>query len=185
MITSNREIKEECMKAWDYLKKISDLLLNADIIKKAHKIMMGDEKGVLAGEYGKSSVFLRYCIFPSADTIERLVDDALYCYYHGNDPNIDPILAAANIYVDLINIHPFEDGNGRFCRMILSHVLMRGGCSLFPILLRSFNKRGRRHYIQAVNRYHENPSMLYTMIKSLCRDNFEQNARNDLVGARN
>ena len=127
--------------------------------------MMEDEKGVLVGEYRKSPIFLRYCIFLPAGTIERLVDDALYCNYHLNDPTIDPILAVTNLFVDLINIHPFEDGNGRFCRMILSHVLMLTGCSLFPVLLGSFNERGRRHYIQAVNRYHENPSMPYTMIK--------------------
>ena len=141
--------------------------------------MMEDEKGVLVGEYRKSPIFLRYCIFLSAGTIERLVDDALYFYYHLNDPTIDPILAVTNLFVDLINIHPFEDGNGRLCQMILSHVLMLGGCSLFPVLLGSFNERGRRHYIQAVNRYHENPSMPYTMIKQLCGDNFEQNVRND------
>ena len=44
MIASNRQMKEECKKAWDYLQKTSGLLLNADIIKKAHKIMMEDEK---------------------------------------------------------------------------------------------------------------------------------------------
>ena len=176
MITSNKQMKERCMRAWDYLQKTSGLLLNADFIKKVHKIMMENEKGVLAGEFRKSPVFLRYRIFPPADTIERLVDDTLYRYYHPN--GINPILATANLFVDLINIHPFEDGNGRLCRMILSHVLIQDGCyGPFPVLLRSFNKRGRRHYIQAVNRYHENLSMLYTMIKSLCRDNFEQNAK--------
>ena len=175
MITSNKQMKERCMRAWDYLQKTSGLLLNADFIKKVHKIMMENEKGVLAGEFRKSPVFLRYRIFPPADTIEKLVDDTLYRYYHPN--GINPILATANLFVDLINIHPFEDGNGRLCRMILSHVFMRGGCSLFSVLLRSFNKRGRWHYIQAVNRYHENPSLLYTMIKSSFLDNFEQNSK--------
>ena len=139
---------------------------------------MMDGKDILAGEYRKSPVFVDYRIFPPGDTIGRLVDDAPCRYYHPDDTTIDLILAAANLFLDLINIHPFEDGNGRLCRMILSHVLIQDGCyGPFPVLLRSFNKRGRRHYIQAVNRYHENPSMLYTMIKSLCRDNFEQNAK--------
>ena len=139
---------------------------------------MMDGKDILAGEYRKSPVFVDYRIFPPGDTIGRLVDDAPYRYYHPDDTTIDLILAAANLFLDLINIHPFEDGNGRLCRMILSQVLIQDGCyGPFPVLLRSFNKRGRRHYIQAVNRYHENPSMLYTMIKSLCRDNFEQNAK--------
>ena len=133
-------MKEEFIRAWDYLQKTSGLLLNADIIKKAHKIMMEDERGALAGKYRKSPVFLSYRIFPPADTIESLVDDALYRYYHPTSRN--PILAAADLFIDLIDIHPFEDRN-RLCRMILSYVLMLGGCSLFPVLLGSFNKRGR------------------------------------------
>ena len=144
--TSNKQMKDECMRAWDYLRKTSGLLLNADIIKKAQKIMM-DGKDVLVGEYRKSAVFLNYQVFPPADTIGRLVDDALYRYYHPNDPTIDPILAAASLFVDLINIHPFEDGNRRLCPMILSHMLIDGCCGSFPVLLSSFNMRDRRHYI--------------------------------------
>ena len=49
MRTNNRQMTEECMRAWDFLQKISGLLLNANIMKKAHKIMMEDKKGVLAG----------------------------------------------------------------------------------------------------------------------------------------
>ena len=157
-------MKEECMRAWDYLQKTSGLLLNADIIKKAYKIMIADKKDVLAGKYRKSPLVLRYHIFPSTDTLARLVDDALYRYYYPNEPTIDPILVAANLFVDLIKIHPFEDGNGRLCQMILSQVLIDGCCGPFPVLLSSFNKRGRRHYTQDVIRYHENPSMLHTMV---------------------
>ena len=111
------------MRAWDYLRKISGLLLNNDIIKKARKIMT-DGKNVLVGEYRKLPVFPNYEVFPPTDTIGKLVDDALYRYYHPNDPTIDPSLASASLFIDLINIHPFEDGNGRLCRMILSHVLI-------------------------------------------------------------
>ena len=156
-------MKQDCTRAWNYLQKTSGLPLHAETIKQTHKIMM-DGKDILVGEYRKSPVFIDYRIFPPVDTIGRLLLDALHRYYHPTSR--DPILATVDLFIDLINIHPFEDGNGRLGRMILSHMLMRSGCSLFPILLSSFNKRGRRHYIQAVNRYHENPSMLYTMIKS-------------------
>ena len=128
------------------------------------------------GEYKNSPVFVGYHIFPPADPIGRMVDDALHCYYHPTAR--DPILAHADFFIDLINIHPFEYGNGKLCQMILSHVLIQDRCcGPFTVLLSSFNKRGRRHYIQAVNKYHENPSMLYTMIRSYCWDDFEQNTR--------
>ena len=166
--TGNRQMQEECFRAWNYLQKTSGLPLNAETIKQTHKIMM-DGKDILVGEYRKSPVFVGYCIFPPADTICRLVDDAIHRYYQPTSR--DPTLAAADLFIDLINIHSFEDGNRRLCRMMLSHVLIQDGCyAPFTVLLSSFNKRGRRHYIQTVNKYHENPSMLYTMIKSYCCD---------------
>ena len=93
------------------------------------------------------------------------MDDALYRYYYTIIH--EHILAAARPFIDLISIHQFDSGNGKLCRMILSHVFIDGCCGSFPVLLTSFNKRGRQHYIQALNRYHENLSMLYTIIKSL------------------
>ena len=145
--TGNRQMKEECARAWGYLQKTSGLPLNTEIIKKAHRMMGGGR------EYRESLVFIGYRIFAPADTIGRLVDDALHRYYHPTSH--DPILAAADLFIHLINIHPFEDGNGRLCRMILFHVLIQDGCHApFTVLLSLFNKGGRRHYIQVVNRYH-------------------------------
>ena len=89
-------------------------------------------------------------------------------------------MAATNFLGNIINIHPFMDGNGRLCRLILAHVLIQMKCCLFPALLGSFHRRGRRHYIRAIKMFYRKLSMLYTMIvKSLIHywDNFEQNAR--------
>ena len=91
----------------------------------------------------------------------------------------DPIMVVTNLFGNFINIHPFQDGNGKICRLNLAHVLMQTKCCLFSVILNSFHRRGRRHYIRAVKVFDRKPSMLYTMIiKSLirCQDNFEQNA---------
>ena len=58
-LTGNRQMKEECARAWDYLQKTSGFPLNAEAIKQTHKIMM-DEKDVLVGEYRRSPVFVDY-----------------------------------------------------------------------------------------------------------------------------
>ena len=171
-----------CMNALKYLQLEPKEPLTVSHIKHIHKMIMHKEKhkngkDVLVGEYRKTPVFAGFKTFAPVSVIERLMNDALRRYYSSDD---DPISVAANLFSDVINIHPFEDGNGRLCRVILSHVLVQSGCSLFPVLLSSFHKRGRRHYIQAVKRYYENPSMLYTMITaSLVRvwDNFEQNVQ--------
>ena len=65
------------MKAWDYLQKTSDLPLNTETIKQAHKIMM-DGEDILMGEYRKSPVFAGYHIFASASHIERYMEDAIF-----------------------------------------------------------------------------------------------------------
>ena len=99
--------------------------------------------------------------------------------FHETKKN-DPIMAAANFFGNIINIHQFEDGNGRICRLILAHVMMQMKCCLFPVILSSFHRRDRRHYIRAVRMFDRKPSMSYTMtVRSLihCWDNFEQNAR--------
>ena len=131
-----------------------------------------------AGEYRKSPVFAGYYIFASASHIERYMEDAIFKFHETKKDDL--IMAATSLFGNIINIHPFEDGNGRLCRMIMSHVLIQMKCCLFPVILNSFHGRGRRHYIQAVKRYHKNPSMLYPLIVApLVRawDNFEQNAK--------
>ena len=109
--------------------------------------------------------------------MERLLNDSIHCYYSWGE---DPIMAVANLFMGLINIHPFKDGNGRICHLILAHVLMQIKCCLFPGTLSSFHRRCRRSYIRAAKMFDREPSMLYTMIiRSLihCWDNFEQNTK--------
>ena len=162
------------MKAWDYLQKTSDLPLSTEIIKQAHELMMEDEKDVLVGEYRESPVFAGYHIFAPAGHIERYMEDSIFRFHETKKD--DPIMTATNLFENMINIHPFEDENGR----ILAHVLIQMKFCLFPVILSSFRERGRRHYIRAVKMFDRKPSMLYTIIvKSLihCWKNFEQNSK--------
>ena len=126
----------------------------------------------------ESLLYLQAIIFASASHIERFMKDAIFMFHETKKD--DPIIAATNLFGNIINIHPFVDGNRGICRLILAHVLMQMKCCLFPVILSSFHRRGRRHYIRAVKGYNANLSMLYTMIlKSLihCWNNFEQNAK--------
>ena len=174
-----RQMKN-CMRAWNYLQKTSGSLLSTKIIKQTHKTMMEhrDGKDVLAGEYRESPVFAGYHIFAPACHIEKHMEGAIFRFHELK--RMDLIMAATNLFGNIINIHPFEDGNGRICRLILAHVLIQMKCCLFSVILSSFHRRGRRHYIRAVKIFDRKPSMLYTIIvKSLvhCWDNFEQNSR--------
>ena len=145
-----------CMRAWNYIHKTSSSPLNTEIISQTHKVMMDGP-----GEYRKVPVFGGYHIFASAGHIERYMEDAI-CMFHETKKD-DPIIAATISFGNIVNIYPFEDGNGRIFRLILAHVLIQIKCSLFPVILRSFHRRDRRHYIRAVRMFDRKPSMLYTM----------------------
>ena len=57
-----------CMKAWNYLQKTSDLYLNTKTIRQTHKIMM-DGEDILMGKYRKSSAVSGHHIFAPAGHI--------------------------------------------------------------------------------------------------------------------
>ena len=138
--------------------------------------MMEGKKDVFVEGYRKSSVFASYHTFAPTGYIERNMEGTIFRFQETK--KYDPIMAATNLFGNII--HPFEDGNGGICRLILVHVLIHMKCCLFRIILSTFHKRDRRHYIQEVKGYHENLSMLYNLIvKSLVHywDNFEQNAK--------
>ena len=97
---------------------------------------MKDEKDLLVGEYRKSPAFAGYHIFAPAGHIERYMEDALFKFYEAKKD--DPIMAATNLFGNIINIHPFEDGDGRIFRLILAHVLIQMKCCLFPMILTLF-----------------------------------------------
>ena len=135
-------------------------------------------KDVLVGEYRKLSVFAGYHdVFAPAGFIERYMEGAIFRFYKTKKDDL--IMATANFFGNIITTHPFEDENGRICRLILAHVLMQIKYSLFPVILSSFHRRSRRLH-KGHKMFDRKPSMLYTMIvQSLihCWNNFEQNAR--------
>ena len=69
-----------CMKALNYIQKTSDLPLNTNTIKQAHKIMM-DGEDILAREYIMLSVFVGYHIFAPTSHIERYMEDAIFRFH--------------------------------------------------------------------------------------------------------
>ena len=89
-------------------------------------------------------------------------------------------MATTILFGNIINIHPFEGVNGWICRLVLAHVLIQMKCCLYPVILSSFHRHGRRHYIRAVKMFDRKRSTLYTtIVNSLlhCWDDFEKNAK--------
>lgn len=92
---------------------------------------------LLHGEYKrwpnyptKGNTEFRYC--PPEQTVpemERLVE----MHLGHADRNVPPEVEAAWLHHRFVQIHPFQDGNGRVGRALASLVLIRGG--LFPLVV--------------------------------------------------
>ncbi|KLO79117.1 uncharacterized protein LW93_2482 [Fusarium fujikuroi] len=78
------------------------------------------------------------------DMIEELESDIKEATDKGQ---IDPVALASKYCHKFVNIHPFGDGNGRMCRLILNTLLIKygGGC---PIVTIGLDGRDRREYLR-------------------------------------
>ena len=58
-------------------------------------------------------------------------EDAIFRFHETKKDDL--IMATTNLFRNIINIHPFENENGRICRLILAHVLMFSISSYFNL----------------------------------------------------
>lgn len=78
------------------------------------------------------------------DMIEELESDIKKATDKGQ---IDPVALASKYCHKFVNIHPFGDGNGRMCRLILNTLLIKYG-GRFPIVSIGQDGRDRREYLR-------------------------------------
>ena len=65
-----------------------------------------------------------------------------------NNKKMNGLEMAAWLHAELVKIHPFPDGNGRICRLIMNYQLLASG--LFAV---SINKNDKLDYYQALEEY--------------------------------
>ena len=89
-------------------------------------------------------------IFPPFEEIEERLLYVVYTWNARRSTTTDKAVeSAAQFFFDVVNLHPFVDGNGRLSRLLASHVIRQLG---LPIPLRIDNglKTGREDYLHAV-----------------------------------
>lgn len=86
-----------------------------------------------AGKYRTEHIYAGGIRFPEperlAELMARLVDVFNKDVYHSEGTEtggkMDPFYLAADIAQDFVTIHPFFDGNGRMCRLLLNAYLIK------------------------------------------------------------
>jgi Fic family protein len=62
------------------------------------------------------------------------------------DPEMNPILVAAEFHHRFISIHPFDDGNGRTGRLLMNFIFLQSGYP--PVVIKTEDKQNYYHALQ-------------------------------------
>ena len=135
--------------------------LSVGLIVETHRIMMENSYNLI--DHGRTQVPAQvgevrttkevnagmYQFTPASAVVNAL--HYLVREYNTLADSEHPLSLATYLFYELITIHPFENGNGRLCRMLLSWSLMRDGFP-FSVSFSSGHRSRRQDYIHAITR---------------------------------
>lgn len=134
--------------------------LNQSVIKQVHQILMDGVRGQVKnpGKYRAKEVWIgqkgtgigeaRY-VPPDAIHIPQMMEK-LESFIQ--DGSLHPLVACGIIHHRFEAIHPFEDGNGRTGRLVVTLYLLKTGMLAAPILYPSgYFEKNRTEYMDALH----------------------------------
>lgn len=149
-----RNYEDAMLNGLDIIQKVQ---LNNFAIRTIHKTLMRGVRGKdkHPGEFRKGDAWIgqkgtkkgdsRY-IAPDALHVPKLMEDLTS--FITNSGTIHPLIACGIIHHRFEAIHPFEDGNGRTGRLVMSLYLIKKGLLKLPILYPSgYFEKNREEYM--------------------------------------
>ena len=123
--------------------------LTVPLIKCVHRILMsGAMKD--CGEFRKESAMAADYVFALHTDIESGMEAIVAKFEnHVKSANCYAVAVAAQLMLDFVTIHPFNNGNGRLCRLLFSYALQRMNFP-FPVTLDSGYSKSYKHYVNAL-----------------------------------
>lgn len=134
------ELVENVFNSWE------SLIFNENLIKHFHKELLKyvDKDVSHRGEYKKSenavemineageSVAIIFETTKAYLTPKEMNELIIWTQYELTQNEYHPLLVIANFIVEFLNIHPFEDGNGRLSRVLTNLLLLQYGYAYIP-----------------------------------------------------
>ena len=132
--------------------------LSEDLIKSTHEHMMkgllndDDSEPITAGSYRQIPVHAGSHVYPDFSCIPKEMARIVSQYEEKfQDKRHDPFQLASWLLFEVVSLHPFEDGNGRLCRLLWCYSLMRDGLP-FPLTASSGHSSSQKHFVQCIQR---------------------------------
>jgi Fic family protein len=119
--------------------KEPDLEIDASLLKSLHFMMISYDLSKRPGRYRKGDVFVvdedrDETVYegPAPELVPGLMVELVHDLLDGRHDSSHVMVQAAMAHVNLVMIHPFNDGNGRMARALQSLVLIRGDVAAAP-----------------------------------------------------
>jgi len=150
--------------AFMFLKEIAKQKqkVSIDLIKQVAGLVMKNTGGIVntmagtfdtsLGDLRKAQVYVDKKYFPDFSKVEHLLIKLIENVNQRLDKVVDDeiIKLSADIHYNLVNIHPFGDGNGRTSRLMMNYIQMYHQEPLIKIFTED-----RAEYIDALNKTEE------------------------------
>lgn len=124
-------------------------VLNEYLINSIHNIVLGGIDPHNAGKYRSADVEITGAshVPPQPYMVKKHMED-IFIWYNENKDSLHPVLLASNMHEKIVTVHPWIDGNGRTCRLIMNLILMQHG---FPIARISGDDEAREQYYKGLD----------------------------------
>lgn len=127
--------------------------LTIDLICECHKIIMSGSVSYgipTSSDLRDKLATTGMYVFVAPQHIHKALLGMIKSYNKARDAGVHPIELSTQLFYDCITIHPFVNGNGRLCRLLLSWSLMRDGFP-FYVSFSTGHKKRRQHYLHAIH----------------------------------
>lgn len=148
--------------AFEYIKNYKKKL-TIDFLEKVNLILTKNTGVIYPGRIRFFPVKIEGAnhIPPEPEKVKRLLTE-MNKFYYQNKHKIHPFVLACLIHAQFVEIHPFEDGNGRTGRALMNWILMEANYPKVFVPVKS-----RQKYYEAIDLHNEKN------IKGYCEKMFE------------
>lgn len=153
--------------AIDFIKDVArqDIDISERTIKDIHAIVLHGINRENAGRYRTVPVMISGSMHmpPQPYLIENLMEDFILKFKQMEENKVHPVIIAAYLHDELVRIHPFIDGNGRTCRLLMNLYLLQHGYII--VTLKGDNEKKLQYY-KALEKSHteQEPDAFFLLV---------------------